>query len=95
MKSRHQIAGDGQGDRRQGAVRGAHAEGEEGLGQQDIGAQRGHQEASGHADHIALPVAPDRASEDDDVIQGSCEAYWTVGLGMNLGDCKSWPSFVA
>jgi hypothetical protein len=28
-------------------------------------------------------------------IQGSCEAYWTVGLGMNLGDCKSWPSFVA
>ena len=72
---------------------------EEGLGQQDIGAQRGHQEASGHADHIALPVAADRASEDDDVpryqIQGSCEAYWTVGLGMNLGDCKSWPSFVA
>ena len=59
----------------------------------------GHQEASGHADHIALPVAPDRVSEDDDVpryqIQGSCEAYWTVGLGMNLGDCKSWPNFVA
>ena len=52
-------------------------------------------------EYVALPVAPDGTGKHrgGDVeryqMQGPLEAYWTVGLGMNLGDCKSWPNFVA